>query len=373
MASRVLIVGGGALGGVMAARLSGSGQDVTVLDANEEHVRLMRSPGLDVDLVGERRVVPLDAVTSADALEGTFDFGLVTLKAPFIKPALAPLAQAGLVETFVSLGNGLVQDRIADVVGGDRLLAGTVSWGATNYGPGRVAQTTIAPFSLGELDESMSERLRALGDVLSHVAEVHFTDNIQGQIWSKLLLNSTFSGLGVVTGLVYGDVMALPHGPTVAMSLWTEGFKVAQVQGVALDVVAGIEPRDIAVLEASDVETSQDAIARLLASLGPTKASMLQDVEKGAVTEVDVINGGVSTSARALGLATPLNDAVVELVHGYEAGTGSPSIDKIDGLVAVARSELPTSPSDVVNVDPLQEPSSLDPCIALAQESSGSN
>jgi len=303
----------------------------------------MKHPGLDVSLVGERVVIPLTAVSRVEDLRGEFDFGLVTLKAPFIAPALEPLVARGGVRDFVSLGNGLIQEGIARIVGAERLLIGTVSWGATNHGPGRVSQTTIAPFSLGELDGSMSDRLTSLGDVLSDVAEVHYTDNIQGQVWAKLLLNSTFSGLSVATGLVYGDVMSLPNGPTVAMALWTEGFQIACARGLSLDVVAGVHPRDIAVLSPADVSTSRSAIERLMVSLGPTKASMLQDVEKGGKTEVDVINGGVGAAARQLGVPSPMNDAIVQMVHSFEHGSVKPSIQHLESLVALGRTLLPAN------------------------------
>ncbi|MGH3318539.1 MAG: ketopantoate reductase family protein, partial [Nocardioidaceae bacterium] len=80
--ARVLVVGAGAIGGVTAARLARSGVEVTVLDANPEHVRAMRSPGLRYDELGDESHVPLDAVQQADDLRGRFDFALVTLKAP---------------------------------------------------------------------------------------------------------------------------------------------------------------------------------------------------------------------------------------------------------------------------------------------------
>jgi 2-dehydropantoate 2-reductase len=340
MSKRVLIIGGGALGGVMAARLTRNGHDVTVLDSNPEQVRLMRDPGLHVDLLGESYTVPLNAVSNISELSETYDFGLVTLKAAHISAALEPLANRNCVDLFVSLGNGLVQDRIQDVVGVDRLVVGTVSWGATNIGPGRVAQTTIAPFSLGELNGVMSARLESLGHALSDIAEVHFTENIQGQVWSKLLLNSSFSGLGVVTGLVYQDVIAQPHGADVAMALWTEGFRVATAMNIDLDVVAGIEPRDIAVLYPEDRPRSLKSIDVLMRGLGPTKASMLQDIEKGAATEVDVINGGVVSTGKMIGIPTPLNVAVVSIVHAYEENRGKPHPEQLRGLIPLAEAEL---------------------------------
>jgi len=339
--ARILVIGGGAIGGVMAARLTRTGHDVTVLDAYPAHVELMCDPGLEVDLVGEKVIVPLNAVSDVSRLTGTFDFGIVTLKAPYIRTALEPLVNMECVDTYVALGNGLVQDSIQEVVGREKLLVGTVSWGATNLGPGRVAQTTFAPFAIGELDGKMSARLQALGDVLSDVAEVHFTDNIQGQVWSKLLLNSSFSGLGVVTGLVYGDVVALPRGADVARALWSEGYQVAMAMNMDLDVVAGISPRDIAVLEPMDLAKSDESIGVLMSSLGATKASMLQDIEKGSITEVDVINGGVSAAGRKVGIPTPLNDAVVAIVHGYENKDGSPGPDQLSSLVRIAELQLP--------------------------------
>ena len=70
MPKRILIIGGGAIGGVTAARLARSGHDVTVLDADREHVQRMRDPGLEVDLVGESHTVPLIAVSDVSELSG---------------------------------------------------------------------------------------------------------------------------------------------------------------------------------------------------------------------------------------------------------------------------------------------------------------
>ena len=333
--TRTLVVGGGALGGVMAARLTLAGFDVVVLETHDEHARRMRSPGLRVDLVGTEVQVELNTVTNVAELSGDFDFALITLKAPTIASALEPLHALGQVRNYVSLGNGLVQDRISKIVGEENLLVGTVSWGATNIGLGHVAQTTVAPFALGELDGSITPRLEQLASVLEHIQAVHFSENIRGQVWSKLLLNSTFSGLGVVAGMVYSDVVAQKNGLELAYRLWTEGFDVAQAMGLELDIVAGILPVEIAVHRPEDVPRAVSAVNRLMVSLGPTKASMLQDVERGILTEVDVINGGVSGSAQAIGIQAPLNDAIIELVHSYERGERKPAPDHLVKLTRI--------------------------------------
>jgi 2-dehydropantoate 2-reductase len=327
--ANVLVIGGGAIGGVTAARMTGQVRRVMVLDANEEHVARMRDPGLELDRLGEELRVRLEAYEDPAELPVEPDFALVTLKAAYLEPALTPLR--GRVKTFVSLGNGLVQDRVASLVGDDRLLIGTVEWGATNLGPGRLAQTTNAPFVIGEPDGSDSDRLERLGEALGTVAEVRISHNIRGQVWSKLLLNSTWSGLGVASGLLYGQVAEHPRGRRLAVEVWREGVAVGHAQGLELQELVSIPAEDIA---SADREVSDRAIDTMMGQLGATKASMLQDIERGVPCEVDVINGAVATRGTEHGVPTPLNAGIVEFVHSYERGEARPSPAAFDELAA---------------------------------------
>jgi len=127
--ARVLVVGAGAIGGVTAAKMTGKVRHVAVLDANEEHVQRMRDPGLLVDDLGDEHRVKIDAYTDSAELDDSFAFALVTLKAPQLEAALGPLHSRRLAETFVSLGNGLVQERVSGIVGGENLIWGIVEWG----------------------------------------------------------------------------------------------------------------------------------------------------------------------------------------------------------------------------------------------------
>jgi 2-dehydropantoate 2-reductase len=314
----VLVVGAGAIGGITAALMAGNVRRVMVLDANQDHVAALRDPGLRLDRLGEESTVKLDAYAAPDELPARADFALVTLKAAYLEPALPPLRERA--DTFVSLGNGLVQDRVADLVGAEKLLIGTVEWGATNLGPGHLAKTTEAPFVIGEPDGSDSERVRRLAEVLGTVTEVHVSRNIRGQVWSKLLINSTWSGLGAASGLLYGEIASHPVGRRVALAVWREGFAVGRAQGLELQEQVGVRAEDMA----SD-ETADRAVDTMMAKLAATKASMLQDLERGVPCEVDVINGAVVERGRDHGVPTPLNAKIVELVHGYERGEGEPS------------------------------------------------
>jgi 2-dehydropantoate 2-reductase len=323
----VLVVGAGAIGGVTAAKMAGEVDRVAVLDANEEHVGRMRADGLFIDDLGEERRVRLEAYADPGALDGPFDFALITLKAPHLEGALGPLRDLGLVETFVSLGNGLVQERVAGIVGEGRLIWGTVEWGATNLGPGHLAQTTRGPFIIGEPDGETRERTRLLADALGTVDEARVTENIRGQVWSKLLVNSAFSGLGAISGLLYREVVADPDGREAALAVWREGYDVGVAQGLELEDVLGVPAESLVVRGPEDRERADEALEIAMRQAGATKASMLQDLERGIKTEVDVINGGVVRKGREYGVDTPLNAHVVELMHAMERGERRPGPD----------------------------------------------
>jgi 2-dehydropantoate 2-reductase len=323
----VLVVGGGAIGGITAAKLVARVERVVVLDTDEAHVARLRDPGLAFTEAGVEHVVALDAVTDAAQLTGRFDFALVAVKSPFHRAALEPLASSSAIDSFVSLGNGLIQDAMAQIVGPGRLLSCSVEWGATNAGPGRAVRDTIAPMVVGELDGAERERTRLLASCLEAVGDVRITRNLRGQIWSKLLVNTAFTGLSAVSGLRYGDVADHPDGRAAAYAIWTEGVAVGEAEGLTLETVLDVDPREL-------VAHDHLALARMMAIAGNTKPSMLQDLEQGRATEVDVVNGGVAARGRAHGIATPFNDGVVELVHAMERGERVPAPSELTALVA---------------------------------------
>jgi 2-dehydropantoate 2-reductase len=311
----VLVVGGGAIGGVTAAKLTGAVRRVVVLDADAEHVARLNE-GLRLDDLGEDRTVAVQAVTEPP--DERFDFALVTLKAGYHEAALKPLTG---VDAFVSLGNGLVQDRIAGIVGEDRLIAGIVEWGATNLGPGHLAQTTAGPYVIGP----PSERTERLAEVLAPAGEVRVAEDIRSVIWAKLLVNSVFSGLGAVAGQTYAEVVANPAGREVALRMWREGYEVGLAQGLHPGKVLGVEA---AALGGGDTA----ALATAMEGHGATYASMLQDLERGALTEVDVIDGAVVVKGQECGIPTPLHERVTELTHAAERGERRPSPDALGDL-----------------------------------------
>jgi 2-dehydropantoate 2-reductase len=142
-------------------------------------------------------------------------------------------------------------------------------------------------------------------------------------------VNSTFSGLGAVGGCLYGDLTADREARRACAAVWAEGHAVALAEGRTLDVVLGIEPADLA----AGGEAAERALDTITANAAATRASMLQDLERGLPTEVDVINGAVADRARRAGLPAPLNARIMELVHAYERGALAPDLAHVRALL----------------------------------------
>jgi 2-dehydropantoate 2-reductase len=226
-----------------------------------------------------------------------------------------------------------VQERIVGIVGEGNLIWGTVEWGATNLGPGRLARTTRGHFVIGEPDGSVRGRTRLLAEALGTGDGARVTENIRGQVWSKLLVNSAFSGLGAVSGLLYREVVSDPEGKVAALALWREGYDVGMAQSLELEDVLGVSADSLVVRSPEDRGRAEQVLEVAMQQAGATKASMLRDLERGIKTEVDVINGGVVEKGQEYGVQTPLDSRVVELVHAMERGERRPGRDAFGELV----------------------------------------
>ena len=120
--------------------------------------------------------------------------------------------------------------------------------------------------------------------------------------WRKVVFNAATNPIGALTGLTHGRVCERPDLRALVSTLVDEGKAVAAAQGVTLD---------------ADPEELIDHAARRDVAYDH-KASMLQDVEARRATEIDYLNGGIARFGRELGVPTPLNDAVTQLVKALE-------------------------------------------------------
>lgn len=240
------------------------------------------------------------------------------------------LAEDGVLVTFQ---NGLPEMQIADILGEERVLGCTVAWGATMLSPG-VCELTSAPdalsFSLGSISEKRSRHFAKVKEMLEMMGTVDVEDNFIGTRWSKLLINASFSGMSAVLGCTFGEAAAPKESRRVVQALIKECIDVCATGGITIEPVQG---KDIVKLldykGAAKRAISFFIIPIAIRKHAKLKASMLQDIEKGKLTEVDAINGAVSDYGRKVGCPTPMNDRVVEIIHNIEQGKMKPGFDNL--------------------------------------------
>ncbi|MEW4427760.1 MULTISPECIES: ketopantoate reductase family protein [Paenibacillus] len=320
---RIAILGAGSLGTIVGAYLADGGMDVELIDAYQEHVDALNQTGAKV--VGTTEFHARVKAITPDQKSGTYDLVLLLTKQLSNSTILRELLPFLHDESIVcSLQNGIPEENVASIVGAERVIAGSVEFGATFMEPGVSSLTTEYTqfkkyaFQIGELNGETSDRIQRVKSVLDLVGGTHISDNLVGTKWSKLLINNAFSGLSAALNGEYGDILDDEVGIVSAVHIADETIKVGHANGVEFVKMNGF---DIASLELQSEQDIPERIKTLRYVMEPSrllKASMLQDLEKKRKTEIDYINGVVSSKAEGTGIATTYNDLVVKLVQAAE-------------------------------------------------------
>lgn len=302
---RVGIIGAGALGSVIGGSLAEAGNDVLLVNRNRAHVDAINRDGLTIRADGKDRAVAIRAAIPAEVGDPA-DLVIVLVKSFHTAEAVSEaIGLVGPNTTVLSLQNGLGhEDILIGLVGRDRVIAGKTYVGGIMFGPGHViAGVDGKETIIGELDGRISPRIERIAATFEAAGmKLVVSRNIMGAMWDKLLVNIATGALSGITRLAYGGLYAVPELEVAAMAAVAEAIAVAKASGIALETV---HPRDAWVKAGSGLPPE-------------FKASMLQSLEKGSVTEVDFINGAVVRAGAKAGVPTPVNATLVACVKGIE-------------------------------------------------------
>jgi 2-dehydropantoate 2-reductase len=309
---KVVIAGAGAIGGYIGALLARAGQEV-VLFARGPHYRAMKENGVRVIAEdGEFTVRP--AVVDNLAQAGTADFVFLGVKAhglTALAPTLAPLL--GPTTTFVSTQNGVPwwyfqklggeldgirlerldpDGAIQAAIAPDRVL-GSIAYFATEVSePGVIRHVEGNRLSLGEPDNSKSDRIKVLSEALIQAGlRAPISTRIRHEIWVKILGNMTFNPVSALTGATLVQMTSDPDVSALIRGMMREAEAVAAKLGIELPI-------------------SIDQRMAGAAKVGAHKTSMLQDIEAGRPIEIEALVGAVIELGDRLGIPMPETLAV---------------------------------------------------------------
>jgi 2-dehydropantoate 2-reductase len=273
---------------LFAAWLAAAGVRVTMLGTWAEGLEALRSHGVCViGTDGQERAYPVEAVADPGDC-GHFRHALVLVKSWQTERAALQLAGCLSPEGLaLTLQNGLGnRERLVQHLGLVRVALGVTTSGATLVGPGRVR-----PGGEGVLSLGAHERLAPLADLLQGAGfPVELVAEAEGLLWSKLVINAAINPLTALLRVPNGQLLERPAARTLMAAAAREAADVAAALGLRLTY--------------DDPAVAAEAVARRTAS---NISSMLQDVRRGAPTEIDAICGAIVSVGKERGISTPVN------------------------------------------------------------------
>jgi len=322
---KIAIVGAGAIGAFLGAKLALSGEDVYLI-ARGPHLRAMQADGVRVrSPEGDFEAHP----TATDDYEsiGPVDFVFLTVKAHSltgIAPNLAPLlgpdtavvsAQNGIPwwyfmghggpfdgESIESVDPGGV---IAGAIDQSRIIGCVIYPSTAIVEPGVIEHIEGNRFSLGELDGSSSDRCKRLaGALIATGLRAPIRGHIRHDMWIKLLGNVVFNPMSALTGATLVEMVTHPETSATVRAVMTEADEVAQGLGVRLPFT---------------VEQRMEGARKV----GAHKTSMLQDLEAGRPMELESVVGVVIELGEKLGLPMPLTRTLYSCARLLEQVRGN--------------------------------------------------
>jgi 2-dehydropantoate 2-reductase len=295
----ILIVGTGALACLFAARLSAAGVAVTMLGTWQQGLEALSRQGVTlVEADGAERTYPVRATSDPSDCRGALH-ALLLVKSWQTERAARQLADCLAAQGVVlTLQNGVGnRETLVEILGAPRVALGITTLGANLAGPGRVHASGEGPISLSIHSRlgPLAEMLRSAGFILEDAPDPDVL------LWGKLVINAAINPLTALLGVPNGELLARPTARALMVALAREAAAVADAQGISLPY--------------PDPLGAAEAVARRTAA---NRSSMLQDVERGAPTEIDAICGAILRAGEQAGIPTPVNHTIWQLVKALQ-------------------------------------------------------
>ena len=300
---RFCVVGAGAMGGVYGLSLIEAGYKVNFLDVNRDHVDVVKKNGFRLSGIGKQKVHKINISDNANDFKNSADVVLFHAHTAGTKSAARSAAIVLKPDGYaITLQNGIGNvEALLQVLGAKRVVGGISYHSAALEDLGHVNHTNDGSTFIGELDGTISPRLKSLENVFQNaLLSPKITNDILGVIWSKFIVNCGINPLCAVTGLRSGEISENTAADEMQTKILEEIMAVVKAKGIQV-------PNKDMISYVKDLSSSRY-----------NKPSMLQHIEAGRLTEIDSLNGALVSEAKALNVSVPFNQALVQLVKARE-------------------------------------------------------
>jgi 2-dehydropantoate 2-reductase len=309
---KVVVVGVGPVGGILAAYLAYAGHYVVSCDIQKSHLDVIKERGFSITGNSEITTKSGQVAYGISELSDFPDVNtiIVSTKAsvlPGLIPELSRFAKPGV--RFIACQNGLDNEEyLADFFDSDNVLRLVINYGGSQMGDGNIYMSFFNPPNyIGAMTGASEALARQLAQMLTEAGlETQFTTDIKKYEWEKVVLNAALNPVCALTRKPMKDMMDLERTEQLVEQLLLEGIAVAEAAGITFDdgfFENGIE---------------------YLKNAGYHRTSMHQDVLRHIPTEIDWISCKIVEWGRALSVDTPYNTVIAALIKGLEVESGAP-------------------------------------------------
>jgi 2-dehydropantoate 2-reductase len=296
---KVAVFAAGAIGCYFGGMLARAGRDVTLI-GRRGHVEAINAQGLHFKSIDFEEVIRVRASVDPAAVRNA-QLVLFCVKSSDTETAaasIAPHLAPGTV--LLSLQNGVDNIERIRAQLRNEALPGVVYTGVEMSGPGRLTHTGGGKVVLGEFGRA-SEQPKNIAGLFNHAGIVaNISENIEAELWSKLVLNCAYNALSAIGRICYGPMVAIPEIRKLMTDVVEEVVALAQKKGIRLP------------------DNMLAATFHLAEVMPRTTSSTAQDIARARRTEIEHLNGYVAREGERLGIATPVNRALNALIKLME-------------------------------------------------------
>jgi 2-dehydropantoate 2-reductase len=299
---KVLILGAGAVGLTLAAKLS-SVCDVHAV-CRQRHADKINSDGFKMTGIWGEATCKFSC--SEDAPKDDYDYIFISSKSTATESICEQFADVIKGREVISMQNGIGNEEIIARYT-DKVIGGTIITGFEWAGDAQIhVSVETGPMNLGRFPKGLDDGVLKLVELVKSAGiQVSGSENIMSSVWSKVLYNSALNPLGAVMGVPYGK-LENSHAWIIIENIVHEAFKVTEAEGVVLPW-----------------KTAEEYLAFLhdfqLPNTAEHHSSMYQDITSGRKTEIDFLNGAIVSRAKKLGIDAPYNTFISEQIRFMEA------------------------------------------------------
>ncbi len=342
---KILLLGIGSIGGIIAGKLLLANYDCTLVTNNETITKILIKDGLRI-LEGSNKetiiIEPSKVHTNTCFIRDKFDLIFYMMKTAQVENAISQskhlLNSGGFV---VAFQNGIVESLYENHFL-NKVIIASVIFNSIMLSPGVYSLSKSEQIIIGKNRSRVANSsLENVREILSKITSCDVSQNMEGIYWSKLAINCSINAITAISGKYLGQLLKIGYCRDIFFSIYRETIDVADKLGIKLEKIK-IDPYMLY----SDEQTPFfkkciqllfiKQIAKSYATVFP---SMLQDLKKGKKTEIDYLNGYVSKLGKELGIKTPINDEMTSLIKKIELNYLTPDISLLKKANDVQRIE----------------------------------